>query len=59
MYGHTIGHALGMGYVNNPEGVTPEFVKKGTCEIEVAGVRYAATTSLAPFYDPKSERVKA
>ena len=59
MYGHTIGRALGMGYVNHPEGVTPEFVKEGTYEIEVAGVRYAADAALAPFYDPKSERVKA
>ena len=59
MYGHTLGRALGMGYVHNPGGVTPEFIKEGKYEIEVAGVRYAAEASLAPFYDSKSGRVKA
>ena len=59
MYGPTVGRAPGMGYVHTPGGVTPEFVKEGTYEIEVAGVRYPANASLAPFYDPKSERVKA
>ena len=59
MYGHTVGRALGMGYVNHPGGVTSEFVKEGTYEIEVAGVRYSAEASLVPVYDPKSERVKA
>ena len=28
-------------------------------EIEVAGTRVAATASLKPMYDPKSERMKA
>ena len=58
MYGHTVGSALGMGYVNNPDGVTADFIKSGSYEIEVAGVRHKATASLSPFYDPKSERVK-
>jgi 4-methylaminobutanoate oxidase (formaldehyde-forming) len=31
----------------------------GTYEIEVAGERFAAEAQLDPFYDPKSERVKA
>ena len=59
MYGHTVGRALGMGYVNKPGGVTPEFIKEGKYEVEVAGVRYCAEASLAPFYDSRSERVKA
>ena len=58
MYGHTVGSALGMGYVNNPEGVTADFIKSGSYEIELAGVRHKATASLSSFYDPKSERVK-
>ena len=58
MYGHTVGSALGMGYVNNPDGVTADFIKSGSYEIEVAGVRHKATASLSSFYDPKSERVK-
>ena len=58
MYGHTIGSALGMGYVNDPDGVTADFVKSGSYEIEIAGQRHVATASLSPFYDPKSARVK-
>ena len=58
MYGHTVGSALGMGYVNNPDGATADFIKSGSYEIEVAGVRHKATASLSPFYDQKSERVK-
>lgn len=58
MYGHTVGSALGMGYVNNLDGATADFIKSGSYEIEVAGVRHKATASLSSFYDPKSERVK-
>ena len=31
----------------------------GTYEIEVAGEKFAAEAQLEPFYDPKSERIKA
>jgi len=57
-YGHALGRAIGLGYVNNPDGVDAEFVKAGRYEIEVAGTRFAATASLRPMYDPKSERVR-
>ena len=30
-----------------------------TYEIEIAGERHEAVASLAPMYDPKSERVRA
>lgn len=60
MYGHTVGASLGMGYVKNPEGIVDrDFVLSGSYEVEVACERVAATVSLAPFYDPKSERVRA
>ncbi|MEE8301640.1 MAG: FAD-dependent oxidoreductase [Candidatus Tectomicrobia bacterium] len=58
MFGHTIGRSIGMGYVNNENGVTPDFVRSGNYEIEIACKRYAAQASLQPFYDPKSERVR-
>ena len=57
MYGHTIGRALGMGYVEADEGVTKAFVESGSFEIEVACRRIPATASLRPFYDPASRRV--
>ena len=39
--------------------VDKAFVDSGTYEIEVAGEKVAASAQLQPFYDPKSERVKA
>ena len=56
-YGHFLGGAIGMGYVPC-EGESEEQVLASTYEIEVAGVRHKALASLAPMYDPKSERVR-
>jgi glycine cleavage system aminomethyltransferase T/glycine/D-amino acid oxidase-like deaminating enzyme len=58
-YGHTLGGAVGLGNVEREEGVTADFVKSGTYEIEVAGVRYPAKASLQPLYDPKGERIRS
>jgi 4-methylaminobutanoate oxidase (formaldehyde-forming) len=57
-YGHTIGAAIGMGYVSHPGGVTPELIASGKFEIEVAGKRVPAVASLKPFHDPTSARMK-
>jgi 4-methylaminobutanoate oxidase (formaldehyde-forming) len=57
-YGHTLGASIGMGYVPCP-GEAAADVLASSYEIEVAGDRIAATPSLKPLYDPKSERVKA
>ena len=59
MYGHTLGGAIGMGYVNNDDGVDADYVKSGAYEIEIAGKRFEAEASLRPMYDPKGERMKA
>lgn len=56
-YGHTLGGAVGLGYVPCP-GETAEQMLSSTYEIEVAGTRVKAEASLKPLYDPKSERVK-
>ena len=58
MYGHTLGGAIGLGYVESKCGVDADFINAGSYEIEVAGQRIAAIASLRPLYDPKSERVK-
>jgi 4-methylaminobutanoate oxidase (formaldehyde-forming) len=58
-YGHHLGRALGLGYVNHPDGVDADFVNQGTYEIEIACERFPARASLRPLYDPKSERVRA
>ena len=57
-YGHTIGAAMGMGYVEHADGVTPDLVNSGGFEIQIAGERIPAATSLRPMYDPKGLRVR-
>jgi 4-methylaminobutanoate oxidase (formaldehyde-forming) len=56
-YGHTLGAAVGMGYVPC-KGETAADVLASSYEIDVAGVRVKATASIRPMYDPKSEKVK-
>lgn len=58
MYAHTLGAAVGLGYVSHPEGVNPVFIREGNYEIEVAGIRVPATASLRPMYDPKNTRIR-
>lgn len=57
-YGHTLGGAMGFGYVEHREGVTSSLLQAGGFEIQVAGERHAALASLRPRYDPKNERVQ-
>ncbi|MED6328449.1 MAG: FAD-dependent oxidoreductase [Actinomycetota bacterium] len=58
MYGHTVGGALGMGYVACEPGSPRSQVIEGIFEVEVNGTRVPATASFRPFYDPDSERVR-
>ena len=58
-YGHTLGGSVGVGPVENSTGVaTPAYIHGGTYEIEVAGERYPAKSSLKPMYDPNLLRVR-
>ena len=62
MYGHTLGAAVGLGYIHHTDPasrVTPQWVKQGEYEIEVAGKRISAQASLRPLYDPTSSRVRS
>jgi len=62
-YGHALGRAVGLGYLESPEGVDSpnwaDYVAAGRYEIEVACERIPAAASLRPLYDPQSARVKA
>ncbi|MFN2292763.1 MAG: FAD-dependent oxidoreductase [Anaerolineae bacterium] len=58
-YGHTLGGAVGLGHVESEGGVTPDSVRSGIYELEVAGVRHPARASLRPMYDPAGERVRS
>ena len=57
-YGHSLGGAMGMGYVEAGEPVTAELIRSATCQIRVAGELFPARASLRPFYDPDNERVR-
>jgi glycine cleavage system aminomethyltransferase T/glycine/D-amino acid oxidase-like deaminating enzyme len=58
MYAHTLGAAVGLGYVTGPKGRTLDTIDPDGYEIEIAGIRYPATASLRPLYDPRNERIK-
>ena len=57
-YGHTLGGAMGFGYVEHEEGVTTDLINATSYEIQVAGERYPAKASLRSMYDPKNLRVR-
>lgn len=58
-YGHTIGRAVGYGYVRNTTtGVDAAYLRDGHYELEVATERVPASLHLEPLYDPRMERVK-
>jgi 4-methylaminobutanoate oxidase (formaldehyde-forming) len=44
--------------VTAPNGAPVEAIGSNDYEVEVAGIRYPATASLRPMYDPKNERIK-
>jgi sarcosine dehydrogenase len=58
-YGHTVGAAVAMGYVNNSAGVNSDFIKSGRFEINVSGERFSARAYLRAPYDPERKRILA
>ncbi|GAA1939943.1 GcvT family protein [Nocardioides marmoribigeumensis] len=58
-YGWTLGGAVGLAFVSHgDEPVTPEWLRTGTWEVDVAGTCHPAEVSLRPMYDPAGERIK-
>jgi heterotetrameric sarcosine oxidase gamma subunit len=58
MYGHSVGSAIGMGYVNAP-GLNADRINSAVFEIEVARQRFSAQASLRALYDPSSSRMRS
>jgi len=58
MYGHTLGGAVGLGYVSQSAGESKESLMSEPYEIEVAGRKIKAKASLQPMYDPRSQRMR-
>ncbi|MCP3975737.1 MAG: FAD-dependent oxidoreductase [bacterium] len=58
-YGFSLGGAVGLAMIEADESITQAYLDEGMWEIDIAGIRYPATTSLKPLYDPKAERIKS
>lgn len=58
MYGHTLGGAVGLGYVSHPEGVSDERVASSSFTVLIGDRHVAARASLTPLYDPRHLRVR-
>jgi 4-methylaminobutanoate oxidase (formaldehyde-forming) len=56
-YGHTIGAAIGLGYVPCKDETVSDILASNY-EIDVAGSKIKADVGIKPIYDPKSDRVK-
>jgi 4-methylaminobutanoate oxidase (formaldehyde-forming) len=57
MYGHSLGAAVGLGYVSVPQGGT-DAIGADDYDIEIAGIRCPASASLRSMYDPQNECIK-
>ncbi|UCD79809.1 MAG: GcvT family protein [Desulfobacterales bacterium] len=57
-YSHLFGCAIGMCYLENPDGIQDDWILSGRYEINVAGKRYPIKVHLKPPYDPQSDRVR-
>jgi heterotetrameric sarcosine oxidase gamma subunit len=57
-YGHTLGAAVGLAMIEAGEPITPDWLKAGKWDVEIAGKIYPATVSLRPLYDPENKKIK-
>jgi glycine cleavage system aminomethyltransferase T/glycine/D-amino acid oxidase-like deaminating enzyme len=57
-YAHLLKCAMGMAYLENPQGVSDEWILAGSYEIGVEGERISATAHLKAPYDPSARRVR-
>jgi heterotetrameric sarcosine oxidase gamma subunit len=56
-YGHTLGAAVGLGYVKHSSGVDAAWVRSGRFEVVVNGERVPAKASLRAPFDPERKRI--
>jgi 4-methylaminobutanoate oxidase (formaldehyde-forming) len=58
-YGHTLGVAIGLGYVRREQGISREYLATGQYQLEVASKRVRCRIHLEALYDPTMLRVRA
>ena len=57
-WGHRVNKSLAIAELNSDTGVSATWLKEGDFEVEVAMKRYPIDVQFAPFYDPKSAKMK-
>jgi glycine cleavage system T protein len=57
-YAHSLGSAIGMGYLENLEGISDEWIMSGKYEMDIEGKIYHARVHITPPYDPKGLRMR-
>ncbi len=57
-YGHTLGGAVGLGYVYCQDGVDADYINSGKFQIDVGGSLVQAKASLSAMYDPAARRMR-
>lgn len=58
-WGYTLGKNIGYGYVRNLDGISTDFLKSGTYELEVACERIPCNLQHSVLYDPYMKKIKA
>jgi 4-methylaminobutanoate oxidase (formaldehyde-forming) len=58
-YGHTLGGAVGLAMLDADGPLTADWLTAGSWEVDIAGERFEAVTSLRPMYDPDNARIRA
>lgn len=57
-YAHSFGGAMGMGYLENPEGATDGWIQSGRYEVDVEGKMIPAKVYLKAPHDPEGRRIR-
>lgn len=57
-WGHRLNRSLGIAMMEHDQGVTAQWLRETKFEIEIASERYPVSLQLAPYYDPRSVRMK-
>ena len=58
-YGHTLGGAVGLGYIDCLPNETDEDILSAEYTLEVEGVIEKASVSLSPMYDPLNKKIRS
>lgn len=57
-WGHRLGQMIGLATVHQDAGVTKDWIDAGGFSVRIAGTDYPIHAQLAPFYDPKGEKMR-